>query len=116
MGFPIEWARRAEGREDVFRPKIAPQGLDGTAHFSYFDPERQLHFVWDGYYDQHVNVSYGGAGEPVLWTFDFLEIYRSTPRLTHQKSPNLMQGMWAAPSHFGWVCNRWIELSEGDLS
>jgi LPS sulfotransferase NodH len=44
---------------------MSPQNEDGTAHFTYFDKETQLSFVWDGKSDR-VEVSHGGYGEPVM--------------------------------------------------
>jgi hypothetical protein len=42
------------------------QGLDGTAHMTYYDKVHQLSFVWDGTVDIWIDVSYGGYGETVF--------------------------------------------------
>lgn len=41
------------------------QGPDGTAHLTYYDRERLFSYCWDGYAD-HIEVSHGGYGEPVV--------------------------------------------------
>ena len=42
------------------------QGLDGTPFISYYDRVHALSFVWDGTQGDWIDVSYGGAGEPVI--------------------------------------------------
>lgn len=44
-----------------------PQNADGTPHLTYYDQEHLLSFVWDGNSD-HIDVSHGGYGEPVVDT------------------------------------------------
>lgn len=41
------------------------QNDDGTPHFTYFDVETQLSFIWDGHSD-YIEVSHGGYGEKVI--------------------------------------------------
>lgn len=43
------------------------QNADGTPHVTYYDQEHLLSFVWDGTSD-HIDVSHGGYGEPVVDT------------------------------------------------
>ena len=45
-------------------PTTSRQDDDGTPHFTYFDYDTQLSFVWDGKSD-HIQVAHGGYGEPV---------------------------------------------------
>jgi hypothetical protein len=47
-----------------------PQNEDGNPHFSYFDKEWQLSFVWGGDSSDFIEVSHGGYGEPVTDTID----------------------------------------------
>jgi hypothetical protein len=57
------------------------QGADGTPHFTYFDKESQLSFVWNGV-SNRVEVSHGGYGEPVTETFNIpanLVQFQETP-------------------------------------
>lgn len=44
---------------------VKPQNSDGTPHFTYFDYDSQLSFVWDGL-SPWIEVSLGGYGEPAL--------------------------------------------------
>lgn len=37
---------------------------DGKPHFTYYDAERLLSYVWDG--GPMMEVAYGGYGEPVI--------------------------------------------------
>lgn len=37
---------------------------DGKPHFTYYDAERMLSYVWDG--GPMMEVSFGGYGEPVI--------------------------------------------------
>ena len=72
-----------------------PPNADGQAHMTYFDNTRELSFVWNG---GQIHVSYGGYGEPTLWTFD----------------PNLFLGSGQAQP-FEWfksICNHWIDAKE----
>ena len=43
------------------------QDEDGTPHFTYFDYQTQLSFIWDGSQDR-IQVAHGGYGEPVIDT------------------------------------------------
>jgi len=119
----VDWAHVASRRFDIFaKPKISPQGQDGTAHFNYFDAARLLSFQWDGDYSQDVVVSHGGHGEPVLWTFEFLKYYNlhrnwilRTSDLTWQSMnarPVLRDNFADAAGHFKNVCDFWIEYME----
>lgn len=38
---------------------------DGKAHFTYYDAERCISYVWDGD-SMRIEVSHGGYGEPVI--------------------------------------------------
>lgn len=42
---------------------IEEQGLDGTAHITYFDKRRQMSFTFDAKHGLFMNVSSGGYGE-----------------------------------------------------
>lgn len=109
-----QWYEEAEKTVDVFsRPTIVPQGQDGTGHFSYYDYDRALSFVWDGDYKQPINVSQGGAGEPVKWLFYFSDLWaikgeRNCPPIP-SVAPNPMK---AAAVAFKAVCDDWITRFE----
>jgi hypothetical protein len=45
---------------------IIDQGQDGTPFISYYDKVHCLSFVWDGSKGDWIDVSFGGAGEPVI--------------------------------------------------
>jgi hypothetical protein len=47
-------------------PREMTQGQDGTPFLSYYDRTHSLSFVWDGTQGDWIDVSYGGAGEPVV--------------------------------------------------
>lgn len=103
------WYEEAQRTPEVFPlPKIAPQGEDGVAHYNYYDAERLLSFQWNGYYEQHITVSLE-YGEPVKWTFDFLDIFHSYARLP--EGP-VLQDMASGPLHFRQVCDTWIKMME----
>jgi len=59
------------------------QGQDGTPFLSYYDKAHALSFVWDGTQDETgddgprlpsrwIDVSFGGAGEPVILRIPWL--------------------------------------------
>jgi hypothetical protein len=107
-----KWAQAADGTPDVFGlPKIAPQGEDGVAHFAYYNRERSLMFEWDGFEEQHITVSHGGFGEPVKWTFDFMEYWRIdvSPRVA---GPTFIDFFRDACWHFQKACDNWIAAQE----
>lgn len=45
---------------------VNPQNADGTPHFAYFDLPTQLSFVWNGNFEQAIEVCWGGYAEPVI--------------------------------------------------
>lgn len=113
----VAWYDLAEPLPDVFgRPKVAPQGQDGTGHFNFYDNERSLSFQWDGHHDQDVVVSFGGYGEPIKWTFNFLEYWDKGRFVTHlvPSGPVFTTGdeMFSAAFHFQKACERWIKWME----
>jgi hypothetical protein len=119
----MDWAEAAENKPDVFaKPVITPQGQDGVAHFNYFDPERMLSFQWDGEEHQHVVVSYGGYGEPIKWTFDFMDMwqyldYKSVGGIQEVRGDRpLFTGsqpiFWQAVAHFHRACRNWVRFME----
>ena len=53
------------------------QGLDGTAHMTYYDKVHSLSFIWDGASDD-CDVSHGGYGEPVIARIP-MHVWADTP-------------------------------------
>jgi hypothetical protein len=45
---------------------MSTQGMDGTAHLTYYDKVHSLSFVWDGTVGNWIDVAYGGYGEAVI--------------------------------------------------
>lgn len=58
MGFDV-----MKGDKGVVIP--GQQGNDGVSHLTYYDPETQWSFVWDGTQDGKIQISEGGYAEPV---------------------------------------------------
>lgn len=65
------------------------QSMDGVPHLSYYRNDEQMSFCWDADPASWIEVSVGGAGEPVY--------YRISPPADYQ------------PRLFGNHCDRWAE-------
>ena len=72
---------------------------NGTPHLTYYRPEDDLSFVWDGWLSHPIEVEFGGYGEPVIATID--------PRpLMAEDGP----GSWG--DLFEWFANRCDEWTD----
>lgn len=80
-----------------------PQNADGTAHFTYFDEPTQLSFVWDGH-STHIEVCWGGYGEPVI---DQIDLQQYLPSLFEESDEGGTPIAWL--DWYALICRLYVE-------
>lgn len=68
------------------------QSADGRPHLAYYDRDNSLSFCWSGEMGEPIEVSSGGAGEPVTYLIHLADTRPVIP----------------APHWFQRVCVQWL--------
>lgn len=80
---------------------------DGKAYMSYFDADSQIGFEWTGSYEDPVEVSVGGLGEPITHIITGTPNGRQDLRQYFTSSPYIYEAVGQVHT-FQDLCRTWL--------